>query len=68
MDGIEQEFEGRLLVIHIDVLDPAGKKVGRYFNFKYTPTFILFNSDGEELWRTIGAINPSEVRQSLGEE
>jgi len=68
VDGIEREFEDRLLVIHIDVLDPVGKEVGKHFNFKYTPTFILFNSDGEELWRTIGAIDPSEVRQSLDEE
>jgi thioredoxin-related protein len=68
VDGIEREFEGRLLVIHIDVLDPVGKEVGKHFNFKYTPTFILFNSDGEELWRTIGAIDPSELRRSLDEE
>jgi thioredoxin-related protein len=68
VDGIEREFEGKLLVIHIDVLDPMGKKVGRYFDFKYTPTFILFDYDGEELWRTIGAIDPSEVRRSLVEE
>jgi hypothetical protein len=68
VDGIEREFEGRLLVIHIDVLDPVGKEVGRHFDFNYTPTFILFNSDGEELWRTIGAIVPSQVRQSLDEE
>jgi len=68
VDGIEQEFEGRLSVIHIDVLDPVGKQVGRHFEFKYTPTFILFDSEGEELWRTVGAINPDDVRQSLGEE
>ena len=68
MDGIEREFEGKLLVIHIDVRDPVGKEVGKHFNFKFTPTFILFNSDGEELWRTIGAIDPSEVRRSLNEE
>jgi thioredoxin-related protein len=68
VDGIEREFKDRLLVIHIDILDPVGKEVGRHFDFKYTPTFILFNSEGEELWRTIGAIDPSKLRQSLGEE
>jgi thioredoxin-related protein len=68
VDGIEREFEGKLTVIHIDVLDPEGKELGRIFDFKYTPTFILFDAEGEELWRTIGAIDPSQVRQSLGEE
>ena len=68
MNGIEREFEGRLTVIHIDIFDPIGKELGKHFNFKYTPTFILFNSDGKELWRTIGSINPAEVRQSLDGE
>jgi thioredoxin-related protein len=68
VDGIEREFEGRLTVLHIDVLDPVGKEIGRHYGFKYTPTFILFDSEGEELWRTVGSINPTEVRGSLGEE
>ncbi len=68
MDGIEREFEGRLVVFHIDVLDPVGKELGRHFGFKYTPTFILFDAKGEELLRTVGAINPAEVRGFLGEE
>ena len=68
MDGIEREFEGRLKVIHLNIQDPVGQELGKSFNFQYTPTFILFDADGEELWRTIGAIDPSEVRQSLGEE
>jgi thioredoxin-related protein len=68
VDGIEREFEGELTVIHINVQDPIGKELGQLYDFKYTPTFILLDSEGEELWRTIGAINPSEVRKSLGKE
>jgi thioredoxin-related protein len=68
VNGIEREFKGRLTVIHVDILDPVGKEVGRHFDFKYTPTFILFNSEGKELWRTMGAINPADVRRSLDGE
>ena len=68
MNGIEREFEGELTVIHINIQDPIGKELGQLYDFKYTPTFILLDSEGEELWRTIGAINPSEVRKSLGKE
>ena len=68
MDGIEREFEGKLLVIRLNVQDPVGVELGRLYNFQYTPTFILFDGEGEELWRTIGAIDPSEVRDSLGVE
>jgi thioredoxin-related protein len=66
VDGIKREFSDRLTVIQVNIQDPVGRELGRQFNFQYTPTFILFDGDGEELWRTIGAINPSEVRQSLG--
>jgi hypothetical protein len=68
VDGIEREFEGRLLVIHINVQDPVGKTLGKLYDFQYTPTFIFLDGDGEELWRTIGAIDPSDVRNSLGDE
>ena len=68
MNGIEREFEGELIVININVQDPIGKELGQLYDFKYTPTFILLDSEGEELWRTIGAISPSEVRKSLGKE
>ena len=68
MDGIEREFGERLTIIHVNIQDPIGKALGKTFDFRYTPTFVLFDGEGEELWRTIGAIDPSEVRQSLGDE
>jgi hypothetical protein len=68
VDGIEREFEGELTVIHMNVQELIGKELGQLYDFKYTPTFILLDSEGTELWRTIGAINPSEVRKSLGKE
>jgi thioredoxin-related protein len=68
VDGIEREFEGRLTVIRMNVQESAGQALGRLFDFKYTPTFIFFDEKGEELWRTIGAIDPQDVRRSLEEE
>lgn len=67
MDGIEREFDGRLTVIRINVQEPVGEVLGKKLHFRYTPTFIFFDADGKELWRTIGAIDPAEVRRSLGE-
>jgi thioredoxin-related protein len=68
VDGIEREFEGRLRVIRLNIQEPVGKALGRMFHFEYTPTFILFDGNGEELWRTVGAINPQDVRRALDEE
>jgi thiol-disulfide isomerase/thioredoxin len=65
VDGIEREFAGKLTVIHLDIHEPVGQELGEIYRFQYTPTFILLDGEGEEVWRTIGAINPSDVRRSL---
>ena len=35
------------------------------YNFEYTPTFIYFDSQGKELWRTVGEFDPQKVRDTL---
>jgi thioredoxin-related protein len=67
VDGIEREFEGRLKVIRLNIQEPVGQLLGRQFHFEFTPTFILFDVAGKELWRTVGAIDPKEVRRSISE-
>jgi hypothetical protein len=32
---------------------------------KFTPTFVFFDAGGEELWRTVGTLDPGVVRQLL---
>jgi thioredoxin-related protein len=54
-----------LTVIRLNVQDRAGRDVAAAYGFQYTPTFILLDGDGQELWRTVGAVDPVAVRQSL---
>jgi thioredoxin-related protein len=35
------------------------------YNFQFTPTFIFFDSQGNEVWRMIGEFDPQRVRDSL---
>jgi hypothetical protein len=65
VDGIEREYEGELEVIRINVQDPVGIALGDRLRFEYTPTFIFFDAEGNELWRNIGAINPQDVREAM---
>ncbi len=67
VDGIEREHQGRLIVLRLDVQEPVGSAIGARFGFRVTPTFILFDATGTELWRTFGAIDPLEVRRSLAD-
>ncbi len=65
VDRLEQELAGRLIVIRLNVQEPVGRELGRYYNFRYTPTFIFFDSQGREVWRQIGDLNVQRVRDSV---
>ncbi|MEW6568597.1 MAG: thioredoxin family protein [Chloroflexota bacterium] len=65
VDGIEREHSGRLSVIRLNVQEPVGLAIANRLGFRLTPTFIFFDSQGNEAWRTVAAIDPARVRQSL---
>lgn len=64
MNGIQEEFSGQLSIVSADVQSPLGRELSRDYG-SFTPTFVLFNGEGEELWRMVGTIDPEKVRQSL---
>lgn len=65
MDGLEQELQGRLIVIRLDIQSPVGRALAPEFGFEFTPTFIFFDAQGVEQWREIGNLDPQRVRDSL---
>jgi len=65
VDGIEEEHRGRLTVIRINVQEAEFRPLLARYNFQFTPTFILFDSEGRELLRSVGSINAEEVRRAL---
>lgn len=65
VDGLEKELSGRLTVIRVDIHTEAGREIARQYKFQYTPTFIMFDEDGNELWREVGSLNAEWVKQSV---
>jgi thioredoxin-related protein len=65
VDRLESDVEGRLTVIHLNIQEPAGRILGERYGFKYTPTFVLLDGEGRQIWKTIGAVDPAEVERSL---
>ena len=65
MDGIENELGDRLLVIRLNVQNPVGRELAPLYDFRFTPTFIYFDANGDELWREIGSLDPQRVRESV---
>jgi thioredoxin-related protein len=65
VDGIEEANRERLSVLRVNIQDPAGRALARRYAVFATPTFIFFDAGGEELWRSIGQIEASQVAASL---
>lgn len=65
VDALEKEMGERLRIIHIDVQGPIGRDLAEVYDFEYTPTFIFFDAQGQEMWRQIGGIDVEHVRMSV---
>lgn len=61
VDGIEQKYRNRLTVLRLNIQDPTSQPFLDRYNFQYTPTFILFDGNGKEIWRSVGSINADEM-------
>ena len=61
MDGLERDLAGRLQVVSLDIHDPAGRQVGGQFGLDFTPSYVLFDAAGVEVWRKVGVLNAVEV-------
>lgn len=65
VDGIERDYQYQLRVIRVNIQDPKGRQLAEEYDFEYTPTFIFFNRQGQEVWRSVGDLDPEKVRESL---
>jgi len=52
-----------LTVIHVDFLSPAGEALKADFGVRFTPTFLLFDAQGEEQLRLIGTFDAAAIRE-----
>ncbi len=65
VDGIEREHGAALSVVRLNIQEPAAEALADRFGFQFTPTFLLFDAEGEEVFRTVGSIDPAQIRRAL---
>ncbi len=65
VDELEEELGEKVQFIRLNVQDQTGMELAPVYNFNFTPTFIFFDADGNEVWRTIGSFDPQKVRDSI---
>ena len=64
VNGIKTEFPEKLRVVSVDVQSALGHELIREYG-AYTPTFIFYDGQGNELWRSVGTLDVDKVRKSL---
>lgn len=65
VDGLERELAGQALFIRLDIQEDVGRELAPVYRFQYTPTFIYFDAQGNEVWREVGRLDAQRVRESL---
>jgi len=65
VDELENEVGDRILFIRLNIQEEVGRELAPVYDFEFTPTFIYFEGDGNELWREVGSLDPQRVRDSL---
>jgi thiol-disulfide isomerase/thioredoxin len=63
VDEIAVELRDDFNILRIDIHTDAGRELRERYAFNYTPEFILFNQQGEEVWR--GHNPPNDNQLSL---
>ena len=47
VDGLEQEYAGQVTIVRLDIDDPATAEAKVIYQFRYQPTYVLLDSNGE---------------------
>jgi thiol-disulfide isomerase/thioredoxin len=71
VDGLEEKYGDDFPIVRVDIDTSEGKQLARDYGFIGQPTFIMFDSSGEEARRLIGAqfreILEREIELILGQ-
>lgn len=72
VDELEEELNRETIgkqihIIRLNIQEETGMDLLPIYGFQFTPTFIFFDADGNELWRMVGDFDPQLVRDSLNQ-
>ncbi len=71
VDELEQELNSQVNIgkqihfIRLNIQETVGMELAPVYGFEFTPTFIFFDAQGNEVWRTVGEFDAQKVRDSL---
>lgn len=54
VDGLERDTRGRMNVVRVDIQSQSADLVMARYGVRGTPTYILVDGEGREVWRQVG--------------
>jgi thioredoxin-related protein len=65
VDGIKNEFSDELRIIRVDIQSETADDLRNDYEFSITPTFLLFDGEGNLIWRQTGSLDTDQLRSKL---
>jgi thioredoxin-related protein len=53
--------------LRLNVHNQDARRLLERLNFRFTPTFILFDGQGQEVWRSVGSIDADKIRLEVSQ-
>jgi hypothetical protein len=65
VDGIQQEAQGDVETVHLNLLSKAGREVGAAYGIKVIPATIVFDEHGSLLYQNNGFPERARIQQII---
>jgi cytochrome c-type biogenesis protein len=65
VDGLEEQYGRDFKIVRVDIDTASGKKLAKEHGFIGQPTFILFDSFGQEARRLMGPQDPDVLVREI---
>jgi thiol-disulfide isomerase/thioredoxin len=65
VNGLEEEWGDSVQVVQVKIQDKENQALIKRLDAVYTPTFVLFDAAGQEVWRSVGQIDADEVKDRV---
>jgi thiol-disulfide isomerase/thioredoxin len=65
VNGLEEEWGDSVQVVQLKMQEKENQALIERLDAIYTPTFVLFDASGKEVWRSVGQIDAYEVKDRV---
>lgn len=65
VNGLEKEWAGAVQVVQVNIQNSTNQPLLERIDARFTPTFVLLDTNGKEVWRSVGSIRAEEVRRQV---